>query len=100
MIIVQQHIIKEKNQMYKQGIINYAEEELKKRNFITKVNIHKGALGQVIEIEVNFKDNNLKGYFTGSKMLIRTKNNFTTTITQGIPTTIRSLYTKTKEKLL
>ena len=85
--------------MYKQGVIDYAREELKKKHFTTKAHIHKGAVGLTIEIEVNFKDNNLKGYFTGSKMLLRTKNNFTTIITQGIPTSIRELYTKTKEEL-
>jgi len=85
--------------MYKQGIITYAKEELKKRNFITKLNLHKGTLGIAIEIEVTFNDGNLKGYFTGSKMLIRTKNNFICIITQGIPTPIRELYTKTKEEL-
>jgi len=85
--------------MYKQGIIEYVEKELSKKHYITNVNIHKGALGQAVEIEVNFKNNKLKGYFTGSKMLIRTKNNFTCIITQGIPNTIRNLYTKTKEAL-
>ena len=85
--------------MYKQGVIKYAEKELRKKHYITNINIHKGALGQAIEIKINFKNNKLKGYFTGSKMLLRTKNNFTTTITQGIPTTIKNLYTKTKEEL-
>jgi len=85
--------------MYKEGIIKYAKEMLKHDKYTYIIKQHQGVIGIEIEIEILFKNNNLKGYFTGSKMLIKTKNNFTTVFTQGIPTKIKEIYTKTKEGL-